>query len=207
MKIQLLSAMYGRHKAVELALLSWRSEGLEPIMVVSNDMDKNFCNKHRIKWINYPNRPLSMKWNYGVDWLKRNSNADAFLFLGSDDMIEGAENYKTYLFQGYDFIGVSDVYIKELKTNRVKHWQGYKCHRVGEPGGAGRCLSRKLMDALEWKLWVGSKDNGLDGVLWNRITALKPKCAILSSDKIKITDLKDEHSLTPFARFNLPIIE
>lgn len=206
MKIQVLSAMYGRHKVVELALASWRKEGLDPIMVVSNDEDKGFCEEKNIKWIESPNQPLGDKWQSGVDYIKDNVECDAVLMLGSDDLIEGSDNYIKYLEDGYEFIGLGDVFIKDTLTGRVKHWQGYTNKRKGESAGAGRCFSRSLLDKLDWKLWEGLT-KGLDGHLSIRLSKLNYKSINVASSEIKLTDLKDENSLTPFNRFKLPIIE
>lgn len=205
MKIQVLSAMYGRHEAVSWALDSWYDEGLECVMIVSNSEDGEFCDKRGIEYIYAPNNPLAKKWQTGVNHLKVYSDADAFLMLGSDDMIKGSENYKTYLMQGYEFIGVGDMYVQDLKTGKRKHWKGYTNHRRGESAGAGRCLSRSLMEKMDWLLWSGNNNNGLDGVLSRRLSRVNHKSITLTSELIEITDLKDKDSLTPFHRFNLPI--
>lgn len=208
MKIQLLSAMHGRHKAVSLALESWRKEGLEPVMVVSNTEDARFCDDNNVEWTQADNKPLSSKWQAGVNYLRDfKADYDAYIMLGSDDLIKGSNGYIKYLNEGYEFIGVGDCYIRELDSGLTKHWMGYTNHRKGETAGAGRCLSKSLMNKLNWVLWELPKDNGLDGELYYRINLVGAKCKTVYSNEIKITDLKDENSLTPFSRFNLPIIE
>lgn len=206
MKIQLLSAMYGRHKAVSIALDSWLSEGLDPVMVVSKKSDADYCRQRHIQWTWCDNTPLAKKWQHGVDYVKKNYEADALLMLGSDDVIEGAKNYLKYLEQGYEFIGIKDVYFKELNTGRVKHWQGYTNHRRGESAGAGRCFSKELLDRIDWKFWNVDIEKGLDGHLTNKLKTIEHKSILIDSSEVKITDLKDENSLTPFHRFNLPIV-
>ena len=193
--------MHGRHNAVELALESWRKDGLEPLMVVSDQRDKDFCDRHRVKWTWAMNNPLSKKWQHGIDYIRKNIECDAVLMLGSDDTIEGHENYKTWLLQGYEFIGLKDIYIKNLYTGEVKHWKGYTNHRRGETAGAGRCFSKSLLDKLDWTLWTINKNNGLDGDLMNKLSKIDYKTKVLDSTQVKITDLKDKDSLTPFSRF------
>lgn len=206
MNIQLLSAMYGRHEAVSIALESWRLDGLEPVMVVSTPEDIEFCKANDVEHTLHDNRPLSMKWQHGIDYIRLNKDIDAILMLGSDDTIEGSENYVKYLLQGYEFIGVGDLYVKDIKSGKIKHWEGYTNHRKGETAGAGRCLSWELLDRMNWGLWNIPREKGLDGILNNRILEANAKKITISSKEVKITDLKDSHSLTPFHRFDLPII-
>ena len=201
MKIQVLSAMYGRHEAVSYALDSWYDEGLKCLMVVSTKKDRQFCINRQIDYIHAPNFPLSNKWQTGVNFLKEYSDADAFLILGSDDMIKGSENYKTYLLQGYEFIGITDIYVQDLKTGERIHWEGYTNHRRGESAGAGRCLSRSLMDKLDWLLWTGDINSGLDFCLTKRLEKVNYKSITINSSMVEITDLKDKYSVTPFHRF------
>lgn len=201
MKIQVLSAMYGRHEAVNMAVDSWLKEGLDVLMVVSNEEDRNFCIDKQIDYIHAPNTPLSNKWQSGITFLKDWSDADAFLMLGSDDMIENSENYKTWLFQGYEFIGLKDIYIRDLYSGEEKHWKGYTNHRRGESAGAGRCFSRSLLDKLDWLLWDERRNKGLDGNLSKRLKQVEYKSIIIDSTQVRITDIKDRESITPFHRF------
>lgn len=201
MKIQVLSAMYGRHEAVNMAVDSWLKEDLDVLMVVSNEEDRKFCIDKQIDYIHAPNTPLSNKWQSGITFLKDWSDADAFLILGSDDIIKGSENYKTYLFQGYEFIGITDIYVQDLKTKEKKHWKGYTNHRRGETAGAGRCFSRSLLDKLDWTLWTGNINSGLDFCVTQRLKKVNYKSITLNSSRVEITDLKDKYSVTPFHRF------
>lgn len=148
------------------------------IVVDSENSNLNVF-KHRtsdFNYYNFPNTPISNKWNYGVS-LTKNIDFDYIIFLGSDDIID--ENlmleYYNKMKDGNDFIGIIDMYVFNYLTNQLYYWDGYKKNtgRQGETIGLGRCLSKKTIEKLNYTLWAPNINEGLDKTFNNNISKLK----------------------------------
>jgi len=73
-------------------------------------------------------------------------------------------NFYDKIRLGYDFIGLKDMYIFDEKTNRLYYWGGYKKEsgRYGETIGLGRCLSKNLIEFLNYNPWKPGLNKSLD---------------------------------------------
>lgn len=111
--------------------------------------------------IHAPNSPLGAKWNAALAYAEeldgeRGWNSVGVVIVGSDDILNLA--LFTWLAKYYDtadFIELADCYFYDLVTSRVLWlYRG----RIG----AGRFISRDLLDKCAWKLWNPDAERGLD---------------------------------------------
>lgn len=198
MEIAILTAIHGRHELVKEFISKGDNARMKIYAVVSTDEDVQFCKDNNITYTIAPNNPLANKWQEGL-MFARKFNWDGLLILGSDDIFYGLDAYKEYL-KDYDFIAVEDCYVQNYKTGETRYWEGYTNHRKGEPVGTGRCFSRDLLIRMNWDLWIGAGNNGLDGMCWGKMKNYEYTSKILRNE-VKIVALKGDKQLTPFEKF------
>jgi hypothetical protein len=98
----------------------------------------------------YDNRPLGHKFNAAILALKGKCNN--VITTGSDDITSDslAQFYKENT--SFDYVAFYDCFFHSVELNKTKYWGGYKIpRRVGEPIGAGKMVSAKVLDELKWK--------------------------------------------------------
>jgi hypothetical protein len=200
-KIIALTAMHGRHSTVSFCIdqMPW----LDKLFVISTDEDMEFCESNHgvTAYIRALNSPLSMKWQAGINALK-NLDFDAVIILGSDDWID----FNTYHFiqmmlnEGHDFVGFKDCYF--LDNGLQYYWPGYQTIRQYEPIGAGRTISRKVLERMNWRLFPAILERGLDRISWPQIYKYSDNPLIVSlKDKgLMMCDIKDPGSMNPISK-------
>lgn len=134
------------------------------IVVGTTNTDRQTAEISEVEFVYCKNKPLSNKVQCGVNYA-RQFDPDAILMEGSDTWLTnnwcavGAE----YLNNGADLVGRTQGF-----TCRVNNGQRLKiistCYRVRtDPFGAGRLISRRALDALDWQLFPPGFNSGLDG--------------------------------------------
>jgi hypothetical protein len=198
MKLIAYAPVYGRHEAVKLFARSLTANGIQGFVVISNEVDRQFCQSIGLYTHEEQNSPLSAKIQNGLEWLKT-FEWDAVVMLGSDDVVEGYDKI-IELLKEYECVAFGDCHYHDLNTKEDGYWPGYThAHRYNEPAGAGRFLTRELMERMDWNLWTGATGGSLDFDQWKRIQAATEKIKIVfTEDGVKLTDYKDSDSLTPF---------
>ena len=111
---------------------------------------------------------------------------DAVMVIGSDNLChpEWIQFCVNELVNGADVVGSNIIHFVDPVSDRVM--------RSRLRSGAGRCYSRKLLDAYDWKLWPDDLNEGLDGAV-DRLLIEQPKYAtkqVYTDDGI-IVDIKD----------------
>ncbi len=151
---------------IQLELLAVGSEGKQ---------SRQLCESCGFDYVEYQNQPLSDKWEYGINRC-RDYNPDAVIIVGSDDLISQSliEFYDRKLKEGLVFCGITDAYFLDLQTEKMIHWVGYTSQvdavRLGETTGMGRCLSKPLLERLDFSIWRNlNKDRNLDGAMTQKL--------------------------------------
>lgn len=174
-----------------------KSYNIEVFAVISEREMIPLCNKYKVKWIMHENNPLGRKKNYGLRQLSC-FDFDYMMEIGSDDLItnELLDQYLDY-FGKYDFFGITDsVYIES---------ENLSCRRLTSDKttyGAGRCISRKVLEACNWTLWSDNIERGLDN---NSI--LKVQSHGFKYERVKhmdcpgVIDVKSDENLWKFNYF------
>lgn len=155
------------------------------------------------EYIEVRNRPLGNKMNQPVVKAK---GSDYVICMGSDDILspELFKLYLRYMKLGFDFIGLEDFYFYDLNRGKALYWGGYTDRkRKGKTVGAGRCLSAKLLDSMDWQPWDAKRNQYLDASMNEKISSAKKKKVInLKKRGLMAVDLKSSKNITPFQRWD-----
>lgn len=116
----------------------------------SEDDYKSIIESYGFIAVRKDNKPIGWKFNAAIYALK--GKCDNIIVTGSDDITSNplAQFYRENV--GIDYVAFLDCFFYDIKTKKTKLWSGYTSpRRMGEPIGAGKMLSAKLMDALHWQ--------------------------------------------------------
>lgn len=186
-KIVILTCVWKRPELTKVVLLYYEhlkrelagKINLELLAVGSErDISRNLCQECGFDYLEYPNEPLSAKWEYGLNRCS-DYDPDAVIIVGSDDIISQnlIEFYAGQIQEGLVFCGLKDGYFLDMMNQKLYWWVGYgdkvDYKRVGETIGMGRCLSRTLLDKLGFSIWKGLDINrSLDRAMTARLREL-----------------------------------
>ena len=128
-------------------------------------------------YVEEENQPLSRKWNTGLK-STRLMNPDAVIILGSDDFTSPRtiQSLCKSISQGRLMTGLMDMHIFDSIRAKMYHWNGYVMnnpHRRWETIGMARCLSRKLLEKVDFSIWGDEDiDRGLDGLMTRKLSKI-----------------------------------
>jgi hypothetical protein len=166
---------------------------------------RNQAEKYGFHYIETNNYPLSDKMNQPLQIAKK-LNSDYVICLGSDDVIELSlfNEYVYWMNKGYDFIGLLDFYFLNLPKNKAVYWRGYRGSRKGDTVGAVRCVSKWLLDQLDWELWQNGLMKGLDASMKRKLADLnyREKKIRLKDLGLYAMDIKTEENITEFKQYD-----
>lgn len=159
---------------------------------------KRMVEHYGFTYIEKPNRPLSNKMNASVEAAK---GSDYVICVGSDDILspELFELYLGAMKQDYDFIGLQDLYFYDLRSGKALYWGGYSDKRKGKTVGAGRCISKRVLDSLDWQLWEKGHNRYLDSVM--RAKPINEKVINLKKENVLAVDIKSGVNITHFEKW------
>jgi len=111
------------------------------------------------------NISLGNKWQSGIDFIG-DTDPDAIMIVGSGNWFTDnwCESYLPFLDE-YDMVGSLGMYAVDIRKGNEKkmiRWNGYATGRKGEPVGAGRLISRRILDKMDWQLFDPSLNCHLD---------------------------------------------
>jgi glycosyltransferase involved in cell wall biosynthesis len=131
------------------------------LLVVGSEgeVSANLCKEYH--YVEAPNQPLSNKWNAGIKFAE-NLTWDYLLILGSDDIINDLQFYYDKINEGFDFVGALDCWTYNLANDKIYYFKGYENYRKGESVGAGRLISRRIIESMNYELWDTGLKSSLD---------------------------------------------
>jgi hypothetical protein len=134
-----------------------RSFNIDALAVISEEEMIPLCDKYNVRWVMYKNEPLGEKKNYGLSKAKE-IDFDYLMEIGSDDLIldELVEDYLRNYIGKYEFFGVSDALHVDTHFRVARRITSKTCY------GAGRMISRRVLEDMGWTLWAKSANRGLD---------------------------------------------
>jgi len=214
MTITILTAIWHRHEIFKLF-----ARGVEElqaafpghkfrVVVAGSEQHKshNLVASYGFDYIEIANSPLSKKMQSTADFASRLDH-DYFLCMGSDDIISPKlmEVYLEQMRLGVDYIGCLDWYFYNMADGRSSYWGGYReAYRVGKLCGAGRALSKSLLNKLNYLIW-DSHDDLLDTSMQYKLNSLKIQndpftehSILLKDHGLFALDIKSEQNMTPF---------
>lgn len=122
------------------------------VSVAYSEMDyKQLIEGYGFNAVWHDNKPLGHKFNAAIKTLQ--GECDRVIITGSDDIV--SDNLADFYHEKTpynDYIGFFDCYFYSANLNRTKYWGGYTTpRRMGEPIGAGKMVSNKILNELEWQ--------------------------------------------------------
>lgn len=112
-----------------------------------------------------PEMTLGLKWQRGID-AARDLDPDAIMIVGSGNWFTNGWVKTLYPYlNDYDMVGSEAMYVYQIRQNDqvMIHWGGYHNNaRKGDMLGAGRLLSRRILDKVGWQIYNTSLNSGLD---------------------------------------------
>jgi hypothetical protein len=172
MRLGLLTTIWQRPELTRLFLsyyarLDVPGIDLVPVAVYSPEDDTRWL-RDSLPWPPHPNPwtftpapndPLGAKWNTGVRFLLTR-DVDAVMVVGSDDLLSASyfELAAEMLSKRWDYLYPQDFYVYDAPSRRLAY-----CEHLY--AGAGRVLSRRVLDRLGWQPWAPALNRYLDGSL------------------------------------------
>ena len=203
-KLCIVTGMWKRPEVFKLFGQHYQDMGIDVIVAGSEgDTSRKLAESFGFIYLERPNQPLADKMNSTIDeGLKRGYTH--FICVGSDDLLskELIDEYIKLIRKGYEFIGVLDFYFYELETGKASYWGGYRDRqRFKHTCGAGRVLSRKLLESWNGKAWENKHSDYLDTAMQQKLAMSDlPKYVFRMKDKgIFSIDIKSDTNMTPFA--------
>ena len=186
--------------------------GVIPVVVCSSEAPhEEFVRKMGFDYYEHPNRPLGTKANYTAR-LTKNYDPDYVIFLDGDDIISNTLmiEYIRCMEKGYDVIGVKDIYFYSLNPKRIKygvfgHW-GYEYRGPSDKNlGLAKCLSKSMLEKIDWKPFNDRVNSGLDGTMRARVGKYCPRIAGIEVRKNNLfcVDIKTLGNLNGIGNFDL----
>ena len=202
-KLCIVTGMWKRPEVFKMFGQHYQDLGIDVIVAGSEgNKSKQLAESFGFIYLERPNQPLAEKMNATItEGIKRGYTH--FICVGSDDLLskELIDEYIRLIRLGYEFIGVLDFYFYELATGKASYWGGYRDRkRFKHTCGAGRVLSRKLIESWKGKVWENQHSDYLDNSMQQKLAMSDlPKYVFRMKDKdIFSVDIKSDTNMTPF---------
>lgn len=199
--IKVFIPLWKRPKITEICFLGLKrlrkKFNLSVLAVISEEEMKGLCERYGVDYVMTDNTYLGRKKNFGLKALK-DSEFDYLLEIGSDDLIldELIEDYQTI---GHDFFGIQDIAFYDTESGDcVRHQKKSTLY------GAGRMISRNLIEKFDFNLWDDKLNRGMDNSSHYKL-CVKGKARYFQvpvGEHPKVLSLKSDVNLWPFNYFN-----
>jgi glycosyltransferase involved in cell wall biosynthesis len=205
-KILILTCLWKRHDVFEVfkeKIRILQSKYNIDLLVVGSEgeISKSLCSEFH--YVEAPNQPLSNKWNEGIKYAK-DLEWDYIMILGSDDIINDLQFYYDCISEGYNFVGALDCWTYNIYTDKIYYFAGYTNHRRGESVGAGRLISRGIIEQMNYELWNTGLKSSLDYSFeqkLNSISGIKKKTYIGKDEGIINLGIYTNDNITQICMF------
>lgn len=208
MKLGIHTGAYLRYDVLDI-YIDWLNiirKDYDVVLAITADDPKikKKCLDNKIIYFKSENTPLGRKFNTAS--LMRAIDIDYLMLMGSDNICDNnmLQIYFRLMESGIDFWGMRDIYFYETKSRSLKYWPGFKNHyREGESLGAGRCISRKVLDKLDWKLWNDNENVTLDKSMTEKFNSIKVNNITLSikEENCFLLDIKSGLNMSRFEQY------
>ena len=168
MKIVSLTVTHNRNEITKDTLLQLTKLRLEgAVLVGTTASDSRAAERIGAVYAQYHNHPLGAKWQVGL-YKVREFNPDAVLICGSDDWLTSnwCSVCAPYVKKGYDLVGKTICYMCRARPDKPLKLVRFAYTHPEPPIGAGRLISRNILDKLNWQLFPIDAERGLDSWCW-----------------------------------------
>ena len=145
--------------------------------------------RHAVPMLAHEGCALGEKWLTGMS-LARTINCDAVMIVGSSNWFTKgwAKTMYSYL-EEYDFVGSEDMFYLDFRQSgekRLMYWGGYHGKRTGDSLGAGRMISRRALEAIDWDICYPGLNWGIDRSMSVRLRSvgMKHKAISMMDEKV-----------------------
>lgn len=198
MKLALLAPLWGRFNVFELFKTGLeRLQNVHPFDVVivgsEGQESKEACKDFH--YVEAPNKPLGDKMNQGLQKIKE-LNPDYVLLTGTDHILDDSllEKHLSYIDQGIEDIAIRDGYFYDSDEKEL--W--YSEYTDGRTQGMARCLSRRVIEELDFELWHPDQTIRMDKSIEYRLSTVDHKAIVYSIGKDHFCmDIKNGKVLNP----------
>lgn len=212
MRLGILTCLWKRHELAAVMMDHTRFIAPAAVCVAvgsEGDSSRTLAEAHGWLYVESPNDPRGAKWNEGLHAL-RALGVDAVVILGSDDFIGRGLPvlWSEWHEAGIDYGGLLDCYVYRPADYRSCRWNGYPegSPRHGETIGSGRFYSRRLLDAVDWRLWPETDaPTGLDRASHDVLAALPEmyRAAVRMDFDRTLVDVKADQFGVDIGRFEV----
>ena len=197
-----ISAMHGRHEVSRAWCEHTASLGFGVVCVAlteGEDQNAVACNEAGFAFGWTANNPLSDKFNFALrEALILYPEATRIMVLPSDDFVSrewvDAARNSTEDYMIPHTCAILDAYTQNAYRITKNSLTPGSTMRFG----AGRVVSRKVVEACEGQLWPSELNKGLDSASHARISRAGFTVKVVETEGIPITDLKTDENLWPF---------
>ncbi len=213
MKVAIVSCVWERPEVFEMFAKGVNhligNSNLDFTVIIAGsegEKSKRMVEKYGFTYVEVANDPLAVKANLPV-LMAKELGVDYILAVGSDDVIspELMAIYEKYMKKGVDYIGVLDFYFYDTISGRSSYWGGYlEPYRKGFACGAGRMLSKRILDLWHWQPWEVKHNKVLDTSIQEKLKNTPHTAEIFSikENNVYALDIKSSTNMTPFAHWN-----
>lgn len=213
MQICLITAVHGRHGVSGRMLAHYANMRerlpytLDIVACMSPsdipEMASN-CDLAGVEWMACHNWPVAAKWQSALHYAcVVHPRLDAVMIMGSDDFasLEYMEFAGKIVRTGAEAVGPDVVHFLDHESGQMCKWN---TRHTGIPAGAGRVVSHRLLNDMNWVLWPKGQSRALDS-LCSRTLAKRGKhfdfIEMASVPNGYIIDLKTGHNIHGFGEF------
>lgn len=199
----IVTGMWKRPEVFKIFGQHYKDLGIDVIVAGSEGKEsEKLAKKYGFHYIEIENHPLATKMN-ATTLKAKELGYTHVICVGSDDLLskELIDEYLKLMRKGYDYIGVTDFYFYEMESSKAAYWGGYRDRqRLGHTAGAGRVISRTLLDEWDWKPWDDKDSKYLDNSMQTKLrSSLHPKTTFSLKEKgLLAVDIKSQVNMTPF---------
>ena len=212
-KVALLTTVWGRPDVTKFVLNYYNTARIDPDIELikfavgsEGEASRAWCESAGWTYVEWDNRPLSDKWQAGLHELQA-VEPDFLITIGSDDIV--TSNYLKKITNHCPVdgcTGIYDFWFLDLAGRRMGYWSERDRSTPFGGGyirtlGAGRCYSKHVLNALDWKLWPQGHENKLDGLAEMKMIQTlhrKPTCYSMQNLGTWAMDIKSGHNLWRF---------
>lgn len=187
--LAIITAIYKRHDLTRVVLFYYKSLNL-PIRLIAvgseGEKSKQIALDAGWEYIEAPNYPVSNKFNIAMQAAK---GCDGVIVIGSDDLIS-KDRLEEYLKLPKDvnfIIQPDTLHFFDTYTQRLYHYT------ASTKFGAGRYLSKKILNKCNWKAWPNGLNSGMDNGMLEK---LKVNVHAYQMKGIMV-DVKHTENITP----------
>jgi hypothetical protein len=194
MKVVFITPFYKRLDLTEMCFSELKKQRRTMYAVGSEGNDsKELAEKYGVKYLEYPNNPVSDKHNALTGMLK-DIEFDYAVLIGSDNFVSSnftKELVKFLKAEKPDYTQFTGVYFYHQKDKVTTYYEGFT--------GVGRCYSKQVLEALNYNLWENGLNFGLDGSSQKTLQSkgYKPTMIDMKQMGIEVLDVKYADSITP----------